>query len=80
VIQLYAGCQQSIYDRPVKELKGFQKIMLQPDEERQVTFDLPARALAVWDGGWVIERTGYTVWVGTSSRPGDSLEAGFRIN
>ena len=80
VVQLYAGCRQSAYDRPVKELKGFQKIMLQPGEERQVTFNLPARALAIWQDGWLVEPGGYRLWVGNSSRPEDLLEADFRIN
>jgi len=80
VVQLYIGCRQSAYDRPLKELKGFCKIVLQPGEEQQVTFDLQARALAVWDGGWVVEPGAYQAWVGTSSRPEDLLEAGFRIS
>jgi beta-glucosidase len=80
VVQLYAGCKGSAYDRPVKELKGFQKVMLQPGEERQVIFTLPARALAVWEDGWVIEPGNYRLWVGTSSRPQDLLERVFRIN
>jgi beta-glucosidase len=80
VVQLYVGCRQSAYDRPLKELKGFCKIVLQPGEEQQVTFDLQARALAVWDGGWVVEPGAYQAWVGTSSRPEDLLEAGFWIS
>jgi beta-glucosidase len=79
VVQLYAGCQQSAYDRPLKELKGFQKIMLQAGEEREVIFELPARTLAVWDGGWVVEPGSYQVWIGTSSQPEDLLEARFQV-
>jgi hypothetical protein len=53
--------------------------MLQPGEEQQVTFDLPARALAVWEDGWVVEPGTYTLWAGSSSRPEDLLVAGFQI-
>jgi beta-glucosidase len=80
VVQLYVGCKQSAYDRPVKELKGFRKVFLLPGEEQELTFDLPAKSLAVWDGGWAVERTGYHLWVGTSSRAEDSLEVDFWIN
>ena len=79
VIQLYAGAIESAYDRPLKELKGFRKVSLQPGEEQCISFDLPASALSVWDGGWVVERTGYRVWVGTSSRQEDLSEASFRV-
>jgi beta-glucosidase len=80
VVQMYAGCVGSALDRPIKELKGFRKIRLQPGEEQRVTFDLPARALAVRDGGWKVERGSYRLWVGTSARPADLMEASFQID
>jgi beta-glucosidase len=79
VVQLYAGCTDSVYDRPVKELKGFQKVALQPGETRQVEFELPASRLAVWDGGWVVERGPYRLWVGSSSREEDLVEGSVEI-
>ena len=79
VVQLYAGCAQSAYDRPVKELKGFRKVLLQPGEEQRVAFELPIRDLAVWDGGWKVERGEYRLWVGSSSRAEDLREASFRV-
>ena len=80
VVQLYTGCEHSAYDRPVKELKDFRKILLQPGEAQRVAFALPARALAVWDGGWQVERVSYRLWVGSSSRSEDLLEASFRVD
>jgi len=80
VVQLYVGCDKSIYDRPVKELKGFQKIHLQPGEERRVTFDLPAQALAVWDGEWKVEPGNYRLWLSNSSRSEDALIVEFQID
>jgi hypothetical protein len=41
---------------------------------------LSARALAVWDGGWVVEPGVYTLWAGTSSRPEDLLETSIQID
>ena len=79
VVQLYVGCEGSAYDRPVRELKDFRKITLQPGEGQRVTFDVPARALAVWDGGWQVEPGRYRVWAGLSSRPEDLLEGACRV-
>ena len=79
MVQLYIGCEGSAYDRPVRELKDFRKITLQPGEGQRVTFDVPARALAVWDGGWQVEPGRYRVWVGLSSRPEDLLEGACRV-
>ncbi len=79
VIQLYAGCINSDYDRPIRELKGFKKVFLQPGESRTLAFKLPSSALGVWDGGWVIEKKSYRLWAGNSSRQKNLLETEFRI-
>jgi beta-glucosidase len=49
VVQLYAGHLESAVERPIRALKGFQKIALEPGESRRVTLRLPARALAIYD-------------------------------
>ena len=79
VVQLYVGCEASAYDRPVRELKGFRKITLQPGEGRACHLRRAGHALAVWDGGWQVERGRYRVWVGLSSRPEDLLEGACRV-
>ena len=79
VIQLYVGCEKSTYDRPVKELKGFRKIVLQPGEEQTVSFEVSVCTLSVWDGGWKVEPGSYKVWIGTSSRAEDLLETRIQI-
>jgi beta-glucosidase len=82
VAQLYVGCEDSTVERAIRELKGFQKILLQPGETQRVRFDLPARNLAYYDveqGRWVVERIGYKVFVGPSSRESELLQAHFRI-
>ena len=40
IVQLYIGDPVASVTRAVKELKGFQKIMLQPGESKQVTFNI----------------------------------------
>lgn len=84
VAQLYVSCLKSQVERAVKELKGFHRVALRPGETKTVTFELPARELAFWEGeengGWRVEATDYLVRVGPSSRPEDlDLSAGFRV-
>lgn len=67
VVQLYiAPPQDSIY-RPLKELEGFDKVMLEPGESKTVTFVLDDRSFAVWAGGWKIPAGSYGVLVGAAS-------------
>jgi len=79
VIQLYVGCEHSRYERPKKELKGFQKITLEPGEECLVSFVIPASKLAVWDSGWKVEPGSYRLWMGNSSRADDLQQASFQV-
>lgn len=73
IVQLYVGqdvCKN--VTRPVKELKGFEKVWLQPGETKTVTFTLGSRAFAYWDvsvHNWVIDSGTFTVSVGKSSCP-----------
>lgn len=58
VVQLYIGDKQSSLPRPIKELKGFQKIKLAPGEEKEVTFTIEKEALSFFDDAkhaWVAE-------------------------
>ena len=50
--------------RPLRELKGFQKVFLQPGERRTVTFTLTDRSVSVWQDGWKVPGGTYTVCVG----------------
>jgi beta-glucosidase len=49
VVQLYIRDEFASMPRPVKELKGYQRITLKPDEERLITFHLPVDQLAFYD-------------------------------
>jgi beta-glucosidase len=82
VVQLYAGFPASAVDRPLKLLRGFEKVALEPGETKTVSFSLPARGLRFWDaaaGRWRIEPGAYEVLVGGSSRRADLLSLGFRV-
>ena len=64
VVQLYIGAPQDGLHRPVRELKGFQKVHLQPGESETVRFILIDRNFAVWQDGWKVPGGTYTVCVG----------------
>lgn len=67
ITQLYIAPPKGPLYRPARELKGFQKVELEPGESKTVTFRLDDRSFAVWNGGWVIPGGRYTVFVGGSS-------------
>jgi beta-glucosidase len=81
VVQLYVGYRGSQVDRPVKELKSFARISIDPGQTRRVEFQLPARQLAYYDegAGWVVERITYDVYVGSSSALRDLLCSQFSV-
>ena len=64
VVQLYIGAPQDGLHRPLRELKGFQKVFLQPGESRTVTFSLTDRSFALWQDGWKTPGGTYTVCIG----------------
>ncbi|MEX0885503.1 MAG: glycoside hydrolase family 3 C-terminal domain-containing protein [Phycisphaeraceae bacterium] len=73
VVQLYVGDVEASVPRPVRELKGFEKITLDPGETKTVTLRLTERDLAFYDvdkPGWRVEPGEFTVQVGPHSREG----------
>lgn len=79
VVQLYTRQLVAARSRPMRELKGFQKIALAPGERKTVRFTLKAANLAYHDdeGKPVIEHGPFRVFVGGSSAA--DLEGGFEI-
>lgn len=73
IVQLYVGqdvCTN--VPRPVKELKDFAKVWLEPGETKTVKFELDSRAFAYWDDfakAWVVDSGSFTVSVAPSSCP-----------
>jgi beta-glucosidase len=71
VVQLYVHDKEATLVRPPKELKGFEKVFLEPGESATVRFVLDRRALSFYDpcqGHWVAEPGEFEVLVGSSSR------------
>jgi beta-glucosidase len=70
VVQLYIQDEVGSLSRPLKELKGFQKIMLQPGESKEVSFTITSDLLKFYNGDlkWVVEPGKFNVLVGGNSR------------
>ncbi|MBR4969778.1 MAG: glycoside hydrolase family 3 C-terminal domain-containing protein [Alistipes sp.] len=70
VVQLYIGDDESSVVRPVKELKGFEKVHLEVGESAKVKFEISADDLKFFDEAkhdWVAEKGTFTVYIGASS-------------
>src|SRR5215208_1133758 len=71
VVQVYVRDVESSVARPIRELKAFAKVALEPGESRQVTVHLDERSFAFWSvlhGRWVVEAGDFEIAVGSSSR------------
>ena len=79
VVQMYIAPPAGGRHRPVRELKGFCKVFLQPGESETVTFSLDERAFALWQDGWRVPAGRYTVQIGGLSaavdKAGEELAA-----
>ncbi|KAB2576565.1 Beta-glucosidase B [Lasiodiplodia theobromae] len=71
VVQVYAGpAGKTAVEVPVKQLVGFQRVVLQPGETKAVQVPVPVRSLAYFDEGvgkWVVEKGEYKIMIGESS-------------
>lgn len=79
VVQLYVRDVVASMTRPVKELKGFQRVSLRPGEKRRVEFVLGPEHLGFWNREvrYVVEPGEFRVMVGSNSV--DVLEASFTV-
>ena len=79
VVQLYIRDPVASMTRPVKELKSFQRLTLQPGEKRRVEFVLDHEQLGFWNREmrYVVEPGEFRVMVGSSSE--DLIEAKFEV-
>lgn len=71
IVQLYIKNFIGIENRPEKELRGFEKVALQPGETKTVTFSLDYRSFAYYNEtahDWFVESGVYHICLGTSSR------------
>ena len=82
VAQLYVGFPGKAVDRPLKVLRGFERVELASSETRTVSFFIPDSDLTYWaetDRSWTIEPGTHTIMTGGSSRDGDLLKVSLRL-
>jgi beta-glucosidase len=76
VVQLYIADPAASVSRPLKELKGFQKIMLQPGESKKVSFEIGTNELKFYNNkleyNW--EPGEFIIYIGTNSSTGESVK------
>lgn len=80
VVQLYIHQKYGRDSRPMRELKGFERVTLQPGETTTVTFDLGPDELRYWStaaGEWVQDAAAFDLWVGADSLA--TLHAAFEV-
>jgi beta-glucosidase len=80
VVQLYIHQKAGRDSRPLRELKGFKRITLQPGETRVVSFNLGPDELGYWStdaGSWVQDMADFDLWVGRDSLA--TLHADFSV-
>jgi len=70
VVQLYVHDVLASVARPVMQLEGFQRVHLEPDEEKEVTFTLARDQLQMLDRNmrWIVEPGAFRVMIGASSK------------
>jgi beta-glucosidase len=80
VVQLYVQDPVASVARPVKELKGFQRVTLKPGETRRIVFNLTADDLAFLDGNMrrIVEPGEFRIMVGASSED-IRLQTSFKV-
>jgi beta-glucosidase len=81
VVQMYVRDKVSSATRPVKELKAFRKLFLQPGETKSVAFDITPEQLAFYDihMRYLVEPGEFDIMVGSSSCDGDLQKAVLRV-
>jgi beta-glucosidase len=79
IVQLYVRDLVASVTRPVKELKGFQRVSLDPGEEERVRFEVPVQQLGFHGPAieYVVEPGDFSVWVGPNAAGG--LEGAFEV-
>lgn len=71
VVQLYISDKECSVERPLKELKYFDKVALSPGESKTISFTIKKPDLSFWDveeSAWKLESGEFEIWIGSSSR------------
>lgn len=79
VVQLYLRDKVASLTRPIKELKGFNKVLIKAGQSKRIEFELTPRELGFYqlDGNYVVEPGDFDVMVGSNSVSG--LTSSFRL-
>lgn len=80
IVQLYISDIKSSVPRPLKELKGFEKVSLKPGEEKEVTLTIDKSALSYFDADkhqWVAEKGEFEALIGASA---DDIKSKVKFN
>ena len=80
IVQLYIGDDQASVARPIKELKGFERVALKAGEEKRVQFNITRKDLSFYDiytKSWIAEPGMFTAYVGANSA--ETLKANFNL-
>ncbi|MBP2026898.1 beta-glucosidase [Acetoanaerobium pronyense] len=82
IVQLYVNDIYSTVVTPCKELKGFKKIEMPPNEMKTVTFEIPISSLGFYNEmeEYCIEKGEFEVMVGSSSKDEDLLKKTIRVS
>ena len=81
-VQFYVGFENSAVDRPLKLLRGFNKVRLKSGETKEIVITCPLEKLREYNpetGSWELEKIVYQAYTGTSSRNDDPLEGTFSL-
>ena len=81
VVQLYVRDHFSRVTRPLKELRGFRRVSLEPGQTRTVEFEITPDSLAYYDldMNWRVEAGEFTIMIGPSSRDAGLRKATLRV-
>lgn len=83
VVQLYVGFEDSSVDRPVKILRGFERVSIKPGESKRVELFCPIEELKWYDPNqltWKLEQIEYQVFIGSSSADCDLIKGNLKFN
>ena len=82
VVQLYVGFSRSAVDRPIKLLRGFSRVRLNPGESKKVKIECPTEKLKWYTptpAALEHEHMIYEAYIGTSSDPKDLIKGCFTL-
>ena len=80
VVQLYIGLRGTSVARPVRQLKGFRRITLEPGKSQRVEFTLGRDELSIWqhDTKYAVEAAELNIWIAANAQSGTPIKVTLR--